>query len=104
MNKAIPSVKSPTRRLYAIISAIAIASSIHNIANATQIVRELFDGLNAGHDYTSLNGTTNDVTTVGLVGSWSVSPKGTMDVTNLNVLSTAIVYKDTWSLDWPLGA
>lgn len=70
--------------------------------HATQIVRELFDGLNAGHDYTTINGLTTDVTSVGLQGAWSVSPQGTIDGTN--VTSTGIVYKDTWSLDWPLGS
>ncbi|MBW8865301.1 MAG: hypothetical protein JF609_10350 [Verrucomicrobia bacterium] len=93
MKKKTTMVKSIFRRTCAVIGTAALISGIHNTANATQTVRELFDGLNAGHDYSSLDGQTNDVTTLGLQGYWTNSPAG----------STGIVYKDTWSLDWPIS-
>src|SRR4051812_20560313 len=99
--KKIPySVKSLFCRMSAIGAAVLI-SGTYNAAYATQTVRELFDGLNTGHDYSSINGLTSDLTSAGLQGSWSVSPQGTIDGTN--VISTAIVYKDSWSLDWPVS-
>ena len=61
-------------------------------AHATQTVRELFDKI-GNSDYITINGLAGGVTSVGLQGTWTASPSN----------STGIVYKDTWSLDWPLG-
>lgn len=60
---------------------------------ATQTVRELFDKI-GNSDYITINGLGSGGSTVGLQGTWTTSPSN----------STGIVYKDTWSLDWPLGA
>lgn len=104
MKKTTCSVKSLIRRLCTVIGAAALVAPIHNSAYATQTVRELFDGLNAGHDYSTIDGLANqDVTTVGLQGSWETFPKG-YDSTGTNWVScTNIVYKDTWTLNWPLA-
>ena len=69
-------------------------------AHATQIVRELFDKIGSS-DYVTLDGLGSGGSTKGLQGAWSVSPQGLIDGTN--VTSTGIVYKDTWSLDWPVS-
>lgn len=69
--------------------------------HATQTVRELFDKI-GNSDYITINGLGGGATSVGLQGTWVTSPRGTMNDTNFNVASTGIVYKDTWSLDWPL--
>jgi hypothetical protein len=74
-------------------------------ANATQTVRELFDKI-GNSDYISIEGLAGGATSIGLQGTWSVYPKegGTLDTNGFYVPtgSTGIVYKDTWSLDWPL--
>lgn len=67
---------------------------------ATQTVRELFDKI-GNSDYITINGLAGGATSVGLQGAWAVSPQGVIDSTNAT--STAIVYKDTWSLDWPIS-
>lgn len=59
--------------------------------HATQTVRELFDKI-GNSDYITINGLGGGATSVGLQGTWTASPSN----------STGIVYKDTWSLDWPL--
>lgn len=69
--------------------------------HATQTVRELFDKI-GNSDYIKIEGLGGGATSVGLQGTWTTSPHGTVNDTNLNVASTGIVYKDTWSLDWPL--
>lgn len=61
--------------------------------HATQTVRELFDKI-GNSDYITINGLGGGATSVGLQGTWTTSPSN----------STGIVYKDTWSLDWPLQA
>lgn len=61
--------------------------------HATQTVRELFDKI-GNSDYITINGLGGGATSVGLQGNWTTSPSN----------STGIVYKDTWSLDWPLGS
>ncbi|HEX9046939.1 MAG TPA: immunoglobulin domain-containing protein, partial [Verrucomicrobiae bacterium] len=73
-------------------------------SQATQTVRELFDGLNAGHDQSAIDGLTNvDVTTIGLQGSWQTFPQG-YDSTGTNWVScTNIIYRDAWSVSWPLA-
>lgn len=58
---------------------------------ATQTVRELFDKI-GNSDYITLNGLGSGATSAGLQGIWTVSPSN----------GVGIVYKDTWSLDWPL--
>jgi len=68
--------------------------------NAAQTVRELFDKIGTS-DYITINGLGSGGSTVGLQGTWTISPQGLIDGTN--AVSTGIVYKDTWSLDWPLG-
>jgi len=102
-------MKRPTHSK--IILAALLLSGVSFSARATQTVRELFDGLNAGHDYSTIDGLTRDVTSLGLQGAWSASPVGTISTTDTNGVtttttnsSTGIVYKDTWSLNWPLGA
>ncbi len=87
-------------RIFAVIGAAALVTSIHNTAHATQTVRELFDKI-GNSDYITINGLGGGVSSVGLQGTWAVSPQGTIDSTN--AISTAIVYKDTWSLDWPIS-
>lgn len=69
--------------------------------HATQTVRELFDKIGTS-DYITIEGLGGGATSVGLQGTWTTSPHGTLNDTNLNAASTGIVYKDTWSLDWPL--
>ncbi|TAK94021.1 MAG: hypothetical protein EPO07_17345 [Verrucomicrobia bacterium] len=69
-------------------------------ARATQTVRELFDKI-GNSDYISIDGLGSGGSSVGLQGTWAVSPQGTIDSTNAT--STCIVYKDTWSLDWPIS-
>jgi hypothetical protein len=72
---------------------------------ATQTVRELFDKI-GNSDYITLNGQGGGATSVGLQGTWTASPnEGAIQDTNgvyVPTPSTGIVYKDTWSLDWPL--
>jgi hypothetical protein len=72
---------------------------------ATQTVRELFDKI-GNSDYITINGRGGGATSVGLQGAWTASPKegGILDTNGVYVPtpSTGIVYKDTWSLDWPL--
>lgn len=70
-------------------------------SHATQTVRELFDKIGPS-DYITINGLGSGASTLGLQGAWNISPKGLIDGTN--AVSTGIVYKDTWSLDWPLGS
>ena len=94
-----------TKRILATASAIALTLLTGVVqSHATQTVRELFDGLNAGHDFSTIDGLTNqDVTTVGLRGGWETFPKG-YDSTGTNWVScTNIVYKDTFTVNWPLG-
>src|SRR5688572_18262862 len=67
--------------------------------HATQTVRELYDKI-GNSDYITINDLAGGATSVGLQGNWTTSPQGTIDGTN--AVSTGIVYKDTWSLDWPL--
>lgn len=80
-----------TRKILSITSALvagllAVAS---NTASATQTVRELWDG-NNNH---ALNGTGNNVTSVGFAtNTWVTSPAGN---TSLRT--------DGWNLDWPIG-
>lgn len=69
--------------------------------HATQTVRELFDKIGS-FDYQTLDGRGDGPSSLGMQGTWAVSPQGLIDGTNAT--STAIVYKDTWSLDWPLGS
>lgn len=69
--------------------------------HAAQTVRELFDKIGTS-DYITIEGLGGGATSAGLQGTWTTSPHGTLNDTNLNVASTGIVYKDTWSLDWPL--
>jgi len=86
--------KSLACRMPVMIGAAALIACMQPAANATQTVRELFDGLNAGHDYSTIDGLTKtDDSTLGLQGAWVNNPPG----------STSIVYKDTFSLSWPLG-
>jgi Immunoglobulin I-set domain len=70
-------------------------------AHATQTVRELFDKI-GNSDYITVDGLGGGASSLGLQGTWTASPRGTID-TNLNVASTGIVYKDTWSVDWPIS-
>jgi hypothetical protein len=92
-------------RMCVAIGAAALYSGIPNAANATQTVRELFDKI-GNSDYIAIEGLGGGATSVGLQGAWSVSPKGggILDTNGVYVptVSTGIVYKDTWSLDWPL--
>jgi hypothetical protein len=84
-----------------ITSAIALTMLMAAVqSHATQTVRELFDKI-GNSDYITIDGLAGGVTTVGMQGTWSASPQGTIDGTN--VTSTGIVYKDTWSLDWPIS-
>jgi hypothetical protein len=68
--------------------------------HATQTVRELFDKI-GNSDYIRIHGLGSGATSVGLQGTWTISPEGSIDGTN--VLSTGIVYKDSFSVDWPLA-
>src|SRR5690349_18452271 len=68
--------------------------------HASQTVRELFDKI-GNSDYITINGLGGGASSVGLQGTWAVSPQGLIDGTN--AISTSIVYKDTWSLDWPIS-
>lgn len=84
------------------VALLAGTSQVH----ASQTVRELFDKI-GNADYISVEGLAGGATSIGLQGSWSVYPKegGIYDSTNSVYIptgSTGIVYKDTWSLDWPL--
>lgn len=70
-----------------------------NQTHATQTVRELFDKI-GNSDYITINGLGSGGSTLGLQGDWTAL-QGTIDSTN--AFSTGIVYKDTWSLDWPIS-
>ncbi len=73
------------------IGAAALLSGMHNTANATQTVRELWDGSGK----TPLAGKGSDITSVGLDNSttWVVSPPG----------NTGIQLDASWNLDGWLG-
>jgi len=89
------------------LAGVCAASLLIGISQtpATQTVRELFDKI-GNSDYITINGLGSGVTSVGLQGAWTASPKegGILDTNGFYVptASTGIVYKDTWSLDWPL--
>ena len=85
------------RKLYGAVAASLLIGI--SPTHATQTVRELFDKIGTS-DYIRIHGLGSGATSVGLQGTWAISPEGTIDGTN--ALSTGIVYKDTWSLDWPL--
>jgi len=88
----------PKRKLLGALAASLLIGI--NQTHATQTVRELFDKI-GNSDYITINGLGGGGTSVGLQGSWAVSPQGLIDGTNAT--STSIVYKDTWSLDWPVS-
>jgi len=79
----------------------ALFSAMPNAANATQTVRELFDNLPNNlntSDGTTVNGMTNDATSVGLSsGFWTNNPPD-----SFGVKSAGIGYKGSWSMDWVL--
>lgn len=92
------------RKLYGAVAASLLIGI--SPTPATQTVRELFDKI-GNSDYVTINGLGGGATSVGLQGNWTASPKegGIWDSTNsvyIPTPSTGIVYKDTWSLDWPL--
>lgn len=87
------------RKLYGAVTASLLIGISQT--HATQTVRELFDKI-GNSDYITINGLGSGPSSYGLQGTWAVSPQGLIDGTNAT--STAIVYKDTWSLDWPLGS
>jgi len=99
-------LKPSYSRVLAVLGAAALFSGTHNAAHATQTVRELFDKI-GNSDYITIDSLAGGATSFGLQGTWATSPwggivdTGTGLVTN-TVPSTGIVYKDTWSLDWPL--
>ncbi|HTY87232.1 MAG TPA: hypothetical protein VMB80_07190 [Candidatus Acidoferrum sp.] len=90
------SFKSFLGRASAVIGAAALVAGLHNTANATQTVRELFDNLPnnlLASDGTTIDGMTNDFTSVGLsTGFWTNNPPG----------STGIGYKGSWTMNWVL--
>ena len=89
------------RRICAIIGLAAIFASSSNTADATQTVRELFSNLPNNlntSDGTSINGMTNDFTSVGLTtGFWTNNPPNSFGVAN-----SAIGYKGSWTENWVL--
>jgi hypothetical protein len=96
-----------TARSVAKLSFVAAAAILIGInqTQASQTVRELFDKI-GNSDYISIEGLAGGATSLGLQGTWSVYPKdgAILDTNSVYVPtgSTGIVYKDTWSLDWPL--
>ena len=84
-------------------SVAALFCVLSNSVNATQTVRELFDNLPnnlSTSDGTSLNGMTNDFTSVGLsTAYWTNNPPN-----SFGVQSAGIGYKGSFSVNWPLGA
>jgi hypothetical protein len=97
--KTSQSLLKPKRKLCGALAASLLIGISQT--HATQTVRELFDKI-GNSDYITIEGLGGGATSVGLQGTWTTSPHGTMNETNLNAASTGIVYKDTWSLDWPL--
>jgi hypothetical protein len=101
MKQTSNSVKSLLYRMCVAIGVAALFSGIPNAANATQTVRELFSNLpnnvNAS-DGTSLNGLTNDFTSVGLsTGYWTNNPPNSFGVQNNNM-----GYKGSFTVNWVL--
>jgi len=75
------------------IASLSLGGSL--AATAGQTVRELFDNLPNNlltSDGTTLDGMTNDATTVGLQGFWTNNPPG----------STGIGYKGSFTVNWVL--
>jgi hypothetical protein len=83
------------------IGVAALFSVAPNAANATQTVRELFSNLPnnlLASDGTSLNGLTNDFTSVGLsTGYWTNNPPNSFGVQNNNM-----GYKGSFTVNWVL--
>ena len=96
--KKIKFIRKPQRKISGAIAASLLIGISQT--HATQTVRELFDKI-GNSDYITINGLGGGASSVGLQGSWTASPQGMIDGTNAT--STAIVYKDTWSLDWPIS-
>lgn len=92
MKKTNPIVKTLFRKTCAVIGAAALISGIHNSANATQTVRELWDGSSGNHPINGVTG--NDVSSLGFdaTTNWTTSPAG----------NTSIRF-DNWNLDWMIG-
>jgi hypothetical protein len=78
-----------------LIGAVTLISGIHNTANATQTVRELWDGWNGRPSFSMGGVVSNDVSTLGLDPSttWVTSPPG----------NTSFCIDGTWNLDWEIG-
>jgi hypothetical protein len=92
------SILNSKRKLYGAVAASLLIGISQT--PATQTVRELFDKIGSS-DYITINGLGSGGSSVGLQGTWTISPQGLIN--GEPGVSTGIVYKDTWSLDWPLG-
>jgi hypothetical protein len=101
MKKTMTIVNSLLYRMCVAIGVAALFSVTPNAANATQTVRELFSNLPnnlLASDGTSLNGLTNDFTSVGLsTGHWTNNPPNSFGVQNNNM-----GYKGSFTVNWVL--
>jgi hypothetical protein len=75
-----------------ILLTLSLVAAVTTVSQAGQTIRELWDNLGAGGP---LDGKGSDVSTVGLQSNvnWTNNPPG----------STAILYKDSFTVDWPFG-